>query len=223
MAITNSISLGKARGKLGNVIFQTYFGRTIVRSLNTSISGDPSDSQVAARLRVANGSRSWNVLQSFLAYWKPLSCDNLSIYNCYVKFLNKYFTSNYPVKGFQAIRELSEANEGRSRIINITSIKKLLPEDMPMGLQINFETLAFQNEYDITLYILAQQIINPQSPSPTVIQIIRDVQISNTDWGNGYVWVEFEDIDIEFAIVYGRQANSYSDNILFSANPIEIQ
>lgn len=66
MAHINSIALGKAHGKLGNVIFQSYKNKVIARQCNTSISSQPSEKQIQQRQKLKVAGLAYNYLSQFL-------------------------------------------------------------------------------------------------------------------------------------------------------------
>ena len=88
MAIINAIAMGKASGKLGNVVFSYYNKQTIARQRNYTRTKQPSLAQLIAQSKLKTTAMAWNFCAGF---WDNIlrSCDKVgSRYNWFVLNFN---------------------------------------------------------------------------------------------------------------------------------------
>lgn len=88
MAIINAIAMGKAHGKLGNVVFQCYNKKTIARQRNYTRTNPPTPAQLIAQQKLATTAMAWNFCSGF---WDNIirSCNKVGTrYNWFVLNFN---------------------------------------------------------------------------------------------------------------------------------------
>jgi len=216
MSIINSIALGKASGKLGNIVFQTYKGQTVARQKNDSISTEPTDLQIAQRNRMYNCGRSFQYLSNFLSSWKPRSAKGLSNASYYTKLVSQDFLSVRALRGFQAVRTLAEKNVGDSSFLDIKTISIIETLGVKTGVKIEFNYLAQQWEDNLTMNILCSNIVIVGGTMPINSTVMRDVPITLENVTAGFIDINIEDFDNQFVVAFCSQYYSYSDSLVFS-------
>jgi hypothetical protein len=88
MAKYNSIALGTASGKLGNLIFQAYNKMKIVRSKNTTTTNLEAPARLSVKRKMKNTSTIWGVFNVYFSYMKFGKKWNESSYNYFFRKFN---------------------------------------------------------------------------------------------------------------------------------------
>jgi len=214
MARINSIALGKARGKIGNVVFQSYHGMTTARQKNETISIPPTQAQINVRKQCGNANSAWSYLKGFLENWTNQGKGYESLWNTFYRMtLDKYATTR-PIQANRSVNMLFDGNFGKADNINIYSITKILQNNVLWGVRVSFAVLAPEYQESLKMYVYVKELTG-------AVQGFRDVVITEENWTNGYIDIQFEDINIGIAAAYAQHFSGWSDNLLFSAAPIE--
>lgn len=87
MATFNSVLIGKAKGKVGNVVLTSIKGQNIVKSLNDKPANPRSVGQTDNRVQMSNAVLAWQFLALFLANAKGLTKSTESVYNAFVRVI----------------------------------------------------------------------------------------------------------------------------------------
>lgn len=216
MAIINSIALGKASGKLGNVIFQTYNKMTVARQKNDTISTEPTEAQVLNQNKLFNCGRACAFIKTFIMRYKQYNQGSLSFEAWFTKNAFKYFTNIRALRGFQGIRQLHGQSLGNAHIQELTNIELLFNAGLKVGVRVYFNNRFEQPEDNMIMYVICTNITQHGYFLP-----ISDVRSANKlqtdqDWENSYIDILINDFDTQFVVAYSNQYYSYSDNMLFS-------
>lgn len=216
MAIINSIAIGKASGKLGNIILQSYKGKTFARQRNETITTPPSPAQIDQQNKMFNCVRAMSFLMPFLIYFKARNQGTLSTYSYFVQLTSQFFTQFRALRGFQGLRQLAGLSFGNPNLLQITSIELIETLGVKTGVRVNFNTQIAQWEDNVEMYILCQNIFMSGGTYPINSIVTRSVTLTSQNWEDSRVDIEIEDFDTQNVVAYTRQYYSYSDNILFS-------
>lgn len=84
MAIINSLIAGKARNKIGNHVYMTLHGKTIVREYLSDVSRPNSPAQLANNAQFGNAVRLWSDALLFLADLQPNTTQIATLYEWYL-------------------------------------------------------------------------------------------------------------------------------------------
>jgi hypothetical protein len=87
MATFNSVLIGKAKGKVGNIVLTSIKGQNIVKSLNDKPANPRSVGQTENRAQMANAVLAWQFLALFFAYATALTKSTESVYNAFVRLV----------------------------------------------------------------------------------------------------------------------------------------
>jgi len=216
MAITNSITIGKGSGKIGNIILQSYNGKTFARQLNETISTPPTQPQINNQNRMFNCSRSAGLIQTFFGNFKARNQAKLSFVAYFISQTFNDFTFIRANRSFISIRELAEKSYGNATFIMLSQIVLLYDQGAKIGVRVFFEPQVEQWEDNLVLYIYCSNISFPFQSMPVHSAVIRSQNITLADWNNKFVTIDIEDFDTQFVVAYDRQYYTYSDNFLFS-------
>lgn len=216
MALINSIALGKASGKLGNVIFQSYQKKTVARQKNSTISTEPSDLQLKQQRAFLNNVRAFTYLEPFLQFWKPRDFPLLNKYQAFIKFTNSFYSRSIPTKGFLAVRALRNQSFGKVTTTELLKLELDEVVDNIASIKVSLKYLLSQPENEMLLCVLCQQVDNPEDPFPAIKTVYRNVEVRIEDWDRGFCLVEFDDINPNFIIAYTYNFGTFSDNLIFS-------
>lgn len=216
MARINSIAMGKAHGKIGNVVFQSYKGGTYARQRNETITVPPTDAQVAQQNKIYNSSRACSFVLPFFANYNKKTLKGLSFTSWFVKQSSQLFTNFRALRGFQSIRQLAGQSIGSPHILQLTASYPYLNQGEKAGVTIEFTKQFEQYEDNMRMHVMCTNIVLSGGTNPISSVVIRDVEITLVDWERGYCDIEIENFDTQFIIAYSDQYYSGSDNILFS-------
>ena len=107
MALFNSVLIGKAKGKVGNVVLTSIKGQNIVKSLNDKPANPRSVGQTDNRVQMSNAVLAWQFLNMFFAYAGAISKSTESTYNAFVRLVKSGLsTVLYESRLFAAIASL---------------------------------------------------------------------------------------------------------------------
>ena len=87
MALFNSVLIGKAKGKVGNIVLTSIKGQNIVKSLNDKPANPRSVGQTDNRVQMSNAVLAWQFLNMFFAYAGSISKSTESTYNAFVRLV----------------------------------------------------------------------------------------------------------------------------------------
>lgn len=217
MAIINSIGVGKGRGKIGNVIYQSYNGLTVMRQKNDVILTPPTDLQIAQQNKLFNCGRAYQFLANFLTYWKPRNFKGLSNSAVWTKLVSQEFLNTRALRGAQSVRALAEKAFGLSSFINIFEVSIVEALGVKTGIRVDFNSLTSQWEDNLTIYVHCSNVFMSGGTYPVVTSVMRDVPVTLEDVTAGYKIIDIEDFDTQFVVAYCTQYYSYSDCLYFSA------
>lgn len=216
MAIINSIAVGKARGKIGNLVFQSYKGQTYARQKNETISTPPTSAQLEQQNKMFNCGRAGSFVNDFFLFFKAKNQGTLSFISYFAQLTSQYFTNFRALRGFQSIRQLAGLSFGNPNLLQITSIDLIKTLGVKTGVRINFNTQIAQWEDNVEMYVLCTNILMSGGTMPISSILSRSVTLSLQNWEDSSVDIEIEYFDTQFVVAYTRQYYSYSDNIMFS-------
>lgn len=94
MAVVNSIMGGKSTGKIGNAVFSVINGQTVSKQLNLHPRNPQTVAQTANRLQMKNAVLVYQLLSTFLAYFKAPKKSVESIYNAFVRLFKAGFAND---------------------------------------------------------------------------------------------------------------------------------
>ena len=196
MAKYNSIALGKASGKLGNVIFQNYKKMKIVRALNTTTTNLDSPGRLSVKRKFKNLATLWLLFSEFFKYFKLDMKYQESNYNLFVR---KYFSTI----SAQFLASLSVLYGGlitnetnSSDYIGWTSINRLTNLDGTYLYEIGF--CPYVPDYDNNLRVRAL-LCNEYFD----MRVIYDVELTETNFNNRQIEISTDDsADFTRLVVY---------------------
>lgn len=87
MATFNSVLIGKAKGKVGNVVLTSIKGQNIVKSLNDKPANPRSVGQTDNRIQMSNAVLAWQFLSMFFASAGAIAKSTESTYNAFVRLV----------------------------------------------------------------------------------------------------------------------------------------
>jgi hypothetical protein len=93
MATFNSVLIGKAKGKVGNVVLTAIKGQNIVKALNDKPANPRSVGQTDNRVQMSNAVLAWQYLAMFFAYATALTKSTESVYNAFVRLVKSGMSS----------------------------------------------------------------------------------------------------------------------------------
>lgn len=93
MAIFNSIVIGKASGKIGNVVLCSLKGQNVAKSRNYSPTNPRTELQTNSRGKMSNAVLAWQFLSIFLSNATAIRKSTESVYNAFIRLTkNAYDT-----------------------------------------------------------------------------------------------------------------------------------
>jgi len=213
MAIINSIAVGKATGKIGNIVFQSYHGKTYARQRNTTISKPPTELQLGVRNQCGNANSAWLFLKNFLVNWTNQGNMYESAWNTFYRLtLNSYATTR-PIQSNRSVNMLADLNIGSPNHINIYSLNSIFVNEVLWGVRVYFNVLVQEYQENLKMYVYVKELNGG-------VQAFRDVIISEEEWSAGFIDVQFEYINFGIACAYAQHFKGWSDNLVFSSAPI---
>jgi hypothetical protein len=87
MATFNSVLIGKAKGKVGNVVLTAIKGQNIVKALNDKPANPRSVGQTDNRVQMSNAVLAYQYLAMFFAYATALAKSTESVYNAFIRLV----------------------------------------------------------------------------------------------------------------------------------------
>jgi hypothetical protein len=104
MATFNSVLIGKAKGKVGNVVLTAIKGQNIVKALNDKPANPRSVGQTDNRVQMSNAVLAWQFLAMFFVHATALAKSTESVYNAFVRMVKSGLTNVlYPSRVLAAI------------------------------------------------------------------------------------------------------------------------
>lgn len=148
MALFNSIALGSARQKIGNVVLYRSKGQSIARQLNPAPLNPQTTGQVAQRSALANAVKAWKATFGFFSVLFSMITSRLSAYNTFVSAVIPVAKIAGPsVWDYQdAILALATKNDadgdfiGSNQNVLISSITQATDDE---GIKVKFSPLIF--------------------------------------------------------------------------------
>lgn len=126
MALFNSVLIGKAKGKVGNVVLTSIKGQNIVKSLNDKPANPRSVGQTDNRNQMSNAVLAWQFLAMFFSFAGAISKSTESTYNAFVRVIKSGLDSVlYPTRSSAAIAAL-ELNLFIGNWFSISSLAPVL-------------------------------------------------------------------------------------------------
>lgn len=121
MAIYNSIALGSAKGKIGNLVFYKLNTQNVVREWIVPPNNRLPNQQIN-RNRMRNCVHAYQWLQQFLAYTNALSSATTSAYNGWVKYTKELFPDEIYFTGAKAAALLAGSDSSFCNFFRVTLI-----------------------------------------------------------------------------------------------------
>ena len=121
MAIYNSIALGSAKGKIGNLVFYKLNTQNVVREWIIPPNNRLPNQQIN-RNRMKNCVHAYQWLKGFLAYTNALSDAFTSSYNGWVKYTKELFPDVAYFSGAQAASLLAGSDSTFCNFFRVTGI-----------------------------------------------------------------------------------------------------
>lgn len=121
MAIYNSIALGSAKGKIGNLVFYKLNTQNVVREWIVP-PNNRLPNQQSNRNRMRNCVHAYQWLQQFLAYTNALSSATTSAYNGWVKYTKELFPDEIYFTGAKAAALLAGSDSNFCNFFRVTLI-----------------------------------------------------------------------------------------------------
>lgn len=210
MAHVNSI-LGKGlSGKLGNLIFQRYKNKTVVRSLNTSISVQPSESQIRAQNKFKNCKRAYIFTDSFFRNLYLYNPKFHTIESLYFKLYYKYFNDNEYVSDLNSFLSLRGTEIKGNQFCVITSIEPITIGAYTDGTLIRFDHYLPFDQVNPIINIL---IVDGQE----LVSYVSEFEISEQEWNEGiYKHLVMSNINTMPAAYISSSKLKSISNILFT-------
>lgn len=178
MARVNSILGQGLSGKLGNLIFQRYKNKTVVRSLNTSISISPSEAQISAQNKFKNCKRAYIFTDSFFKNLLLYNPKYHTIESLYFKLYYKYFNDNDYVSDLNSFLSLRGTEIRGKQFCEITSIEPIAIGAYTGGTLIRFDHYLPFDQVNPIINIL---VVDGQE----LIAYVSDFEISESEWNEG--------------------------------------
>ena len=121
MAIFNSIVIGKASGKIGNVVLCSLKGQNVAKSRNYSPTNPRTVLQTNSRARMSNAVKAWQFLSIFLVQINALRKSTESNYNAFIRLSKNLFSDTVATSNVEAVNQLHGKSLGSSNLVNLVS------------------------------------------------------------------------------------------------------
>lgn len=195
MALINSIALGQARGKLGNIVFQYYGSRSIARQKNDSISVPPSAAQVANRFKVGNSRGALMLLQSFLVDFNNRDFKGLTLSQGFFKIFKPYCPDHALISGAYSLAGFPATSMGQVHEVAILEIVREPEIGDRTGLKVFFQGLPFDPASTYKMKVGYTKI-------GEYAVFVQDIDVSIADINAGYKVVEIDNSTYNMAYAY---------------------
>lgn len=202
MAIINSIAFGKARGKIGNVIFQSYFKKTIARQKNTSISKPPTSSQLIQQRKFKVTCQAWNYCGHIYQTISKEAKSGETMFNWFIKNFNYAASHSVYDNDRLAFNSFSQRVYLQSSKINIYSVETVNVVPHSGETLIKFSNLGIFADDDIILNLFVYDSVNDES-----LVLVRNLTFEEIEAGQVYIQ-PLEDIN-EVPTVFFSDSSKY--------------
>lgn len=190
MAIFNSIVIGSAKGKIGNVVLTKLKGQNVAKSRNYSPANPRTPSQVVSRNRMKNAVLAWKFLAGFFVYWLGVAKQKESIYNAFVSAAKNRFKSLAAVSPQESAGQLSGSTLQGSAPFSVNSV-----DVSAASSNIVLNTNGMTKPTDLKVRFLLY------SPSTGLNQII-DRAVTDLEWAFGELSIAVDSVDFSAFGVY---------------------
>lgn len=210
MAIVNSIALGKARGTLGNVVFQYYNRKQIARQKNDTISVPPSSAQVANRYRVGHVNTAYQFLDGYLSHFNVIECKGLSRWQWFFRLFRPLCANHKLISSAYTFASFVATSVGTAYEILIQDITAHITFDSVSGVDVAMQGIPYDPGSTFKL-VVGYTKIGDYGIS------FQEVDLSIIDISSGVKYVEIDNdmFNVAFAYCYNSQTG-LSSNFLFS-------
>ena len=190
MAIFNSIVIGSAKGKIGNVVLTKLKGQNVAKSRNSSPANPRTPSQVDSRNRMKNAVLAWKFLAGFFVYWLGVAKQKESIYNAFVSASKNLFQTLPAVSPQRSAGQLSGSTLQGSAPFSINSMHV---GDASTDIRLN--TNGMTRPADLKVRFL---LYSPY----TGLNQISDRAVTDLEWTNGELSIAVDSVDFSSYGVY---------------------
>jgi len=209
MAIINSVAVGKARGKLGNIVFQSYGGRTFARQKNEKISTPASDAQIGVRNQCGNCNSAFSYLSGYLVNWTNQGSKSESLWNTFYRMTLNSYAKVRPFQANRAVNQLINLDLGKPNHIHIDSIILANVVGNVSNIKINFTVLAYEFQEDLQFYCMTKMT------EGNFIHIQKRI-VTLAEWNQGFMIFSFAQNYNCISFCYAQHPRGFSDNLLVS-------
>lgn len=210
MALVNSIALGKARGKLGNVVFQYYNRKSIARQKNDTISVAPTVAQVAIRYKVGHANTAFQWLAGFLSHFNTIECKSLTTWQWFFKLFKPLCADHQLVSSAYTLTSFLATTTGTAYEVQVQDITAHLTNNVLTGVDVAVQGIPFDPASTFKIVVGYSKI-----GEYGVYYQELDLTIEEIADGLKYVEIDNDTYNIAFAYCYNYQSK-YSSNCLFS-------
>ena len=205
MAIFNSIVIGKASGKIGNVVLCSLKGQNVAKSRNYSPTNPRTVLQTNSRGKMSNAVLAWQFLSLFLVNINALRKSTESNYNAFIRLSKNLFSGTVANSGCDAAAMLADLSVGISSFVLISDLTYAID-----SVTATFSTGGLP-------FIAGSRLHYIGFNNTSGANVIIDHVITEAEWNLGIITFAFSRIgfDTIAAYVYNNQANKCS-NILFA-------
>lgn len=210
MAIVNSIALGKARGKLGNVVFQYYNQKQIARQKNSVISVPPTSAQVANRFRVGHVNTAYQFLDGFLSHFNVIECKGLSRWQWFFKLFRPLCADHQLISSAYTFSSFLATSVGTAYEILVQDVTAHLTGGVITGVDVAVQGIPFDPASTFKMVVGYSRI----GEYGVAFQEV-DLSIFEINSGVKYVEIDNDVYNVSFAYCYNYQTG-LSSNFLFS-------
>jgi len=190
MATFNSVLIGKAKGKVGNVVLTAIKGQNIVKALNDKPANPRSVAQTDNRVQMANAVLAWQFLALFFTKATALTKSTESVYNAFIRLVKSGMPSviiELRIQAAQSALGLGVFNG------NWFSVSNLAPEGTGLSFQLSTNGVQWVN----TMKYVLLQFMNDGSSFNVLTGAVLEA-----DFVAGEVLLTSADPDIENNHVY---------------------
>lgn len=202
MAIFNSIVIGNAKGKIGNVVLTKLKGQNVAKSRNYSPANPRTLRQVESRNRMKNAVLAWKFLAGFFVYWLGVAKQKESIYNAFVSASKNLFQPFAAMTPQEAAGLLEGSTLQGSAPFSVNSVGV-----GPASSYIVLNTNGMPKPADLAVRLLLF------SPSTGLNRLI-DRAVTDLEWSNGELLIAVDSVGFSS---YGVYLYSVVDKLSTSA------
>lgn len=204
MAIFNSIVIGNAKGKIGNVVLTRLKGQNVVKSRNYSPANPKTPAQVSSRNRMSNAVLAWKFLAGFFEFWYGVAKPKESTYNAFVSSAKNLFGDIVSTVPSMAVANLGGQSLLGSAPFGITSMTH-----NPDSTAVILSTNGILKPADLHIRIMVYE-------RTTGTNAIIDNAVTVAAWAAGELTIPLHIGDFSDSVVYlYSSADRIASSVLF--------